>query len=79
MCEHVYGVCMLTLLTGLVILTSWLCAHFIISGLGFNSLFRLNHNKGSKSVPLLMKNQLSSTPFILLPIYSISYHFFQNF
>ena len=28
---------------------------------------RLNHNKGSKSVPLLMKNQLSYTPFILLP------------
>ena len=28
---------------------------------------RLNHNKGSKSVPLLLKNQLSYTPFILLP------------
>ena len=38
------------------------------------SCYRLNHNKGSKSVPLLMKNQLSYTPFILLPQVSIAFH-----
>ena len=36
--------------------------------------YRLNHNKGSKSVPLLMKNQLSYTPFILLPQVYIAFH-----
>ena len=36
--------------------------------------YRLNHNKGSKSVPLLMKNQLSCTPFILLPQVYIAFH-----
>ena len=35
---------------------------------------RLNHNKGSKSVPLFMKNQLSYTPFILLPQVYIAFH-----
>ena len=35
---------------------------------------RLNHNKGSKSVPLLMKNQLSYTPFILLSQVYIAFH-----
>ena len=36
--------------------------------------FRRNHNKRSKSVPLLMKNQLSYTPFILLPQVYIAFH-----
>ena len=35
---------------------------------------RLNHNEGSKSVPFLMKNQLSFTPFILLPQVYIAFH-----
>ena len=35
---------------------------------------RLNHNKVSKSVPLLMKNHLSYTPFILLPQVYIAFH-----
>ena len=35
---------------------------------------RLNHNKGSKSVPLLMKNHLSYSPFILLPQIYIAFH-----
>ena len=35
---------------------------------------RLNHNKGSKSVPLFVKNQLSYTPFILLPQVYIAFH-----
>ena len=51
------------------------------------AFIQLNHNKGSKSVPLLMKNQLSYTPFILLPqVYiasrttlSISYYFSKKF
>ena len=34
----------------------------------------LNNNKWSKSVPLLMKNQLSYTPFILLPQVYIAFH-----
>ena len=38
------------------------------------SYYRLNDNKGSKSVPLLMKNQLSCTPFILLPQVYIAFH-----
>ena len=33
----------------------------------FSKFSRLNHNKGSKSVPLLMTNRLSYTPFILSP------------
>ena len=40
----------------------------------FSNLKPLNHNKGSKSVPLLMKNQLSYTPFILLPQVYIAFH-----
>ena len=38
------------------------------------AFIQLNHNKGSKSVPLLMKNQLSYTPFILLPQVYIASH-----
>ena len=34
----------------------------------------LHHIKGSKSVPLLMKNQLSFSPFILLPQVYIASH-----
>ena len=38
------------------------------------AFIQLNHNKESKSVPLLMKNQRSYTPFILLPQVYIASH-----
>ena len=42
--------------------------------LTFSIYNMLNLNKGSKSVPLLMKNQLFYTPFILLPQVYIAFH-----
>ena len=46
----------------------------VVRNMEFIKYIRLNHNKGSKSVPLLMKNQLSYTPFILLPQVYIAFH-----
>ena len=59
-----------------------LISHIVMSSINLNKITdyvfpenkRLNHNKGSKSVPLLMKNQLSYTPFILSPQVYIAFH-----
>ena len=55
--------------------------HFSHLSLYLHLSIRLNHNKVSKSVTLLMKNQLFYTPFyfVTTSLYSISFYFSKNF